>query len=120
MSPAATVEEAALRVSFLPCKHSRKVYSLHQINILILRVDRRKFGPLGWNIRYAFDESDLETSIAVLRRYESCADLCIQSTERMLTGSWRSKMCYRGMRLGNAVMYILDHVSRIHSPCQVW
>jgi dynein heavy chain len=31
--------------------------------------ERKKFGPLGWNVKYEFNESDLEVAIATLKMY---------------------------------------------------
>ena len=49
-------------------------------------IERRKFGPLGWNIRYAFDESDLETSMAIMRRFLDEQEVIPWDALRFVTG----------------------------------
>ena len=48
--------------------------------------ERRKFGPLGWNILYEFNDSDLETSIEVLRMFLQEQDTIPWDALQFLTG----------------------------------
>jgi Dynein, heavy chain len=48
--------------------------------------ERRKFGPLGWNIRYEFNESDLETSFTMLKNMLDDHQEILWDAIRFVTG----------------------------------
>lgn len=53
-----------------------------------LVVERKKFGPLGWNVPYEFNETDLDICIAQLEMYvDEYAVIPYQVRECMYVGS---------------------------------
>merc|ERR1719386_256316 len=60
----AAVSDADLNTSAKVNEWKRVQFALKFFHAMIQ--ERRKFGPLGWNIRYEFNDSDLETSTTIL------------------------------------------------------
>lgn len=48
--------------------------------------ERRKFGPLGWNIRYEFNDSDLETTNTMLKLFLETQDEIPWDALQFVTG----------------------------------
>ncbi|WIA11828.1 hypothetical protein OEZ85_011917 [Tetradesmus obliquus] len=59
--------EQYLAASSKPLEWRRLLFGLCLFHAVVQ--DRRKFGPLGWNIRYDFTDGDLNVSLAQLQEY---------------------------------------------------
>jgi dynein heavy chain len=77
--------------------------------------ERRKFGPLGWNISYAFDESDLETSIAVMRRFLKEQEVIPWDALRFVTG----QINYGGRVTDDWDRRCITHILKIYLTSEI-
>lgn len=71
------------------CKRHSKIWRKLLFNLTFFHAimqERRKFGPLGWNKRYEFNDTDLETSITMLKNFLNDMDMIPWDAMRYVTG----------------------------------
>ena len=73
-------------------KYKKLLFGLAFYNALVL--ERRKFGGLGWNLRYAWQQSDVEAGVAFLRTLTSDGRLLLPAGQQELDAVPRCALAF--------------------------
>ena len=78
------LDNEKLNLTDKPGKYKKLLFGLSFFHALL--IERKKFGPLGWNIPYAFNETDLDICISQLQVYLAMYDEVQYSVLDLLAG----------------------------------